>query len=101
MLQDIAILTGARSSPRGRPQALDSVGLEVLGTARRITVTKDDTTIVDGAGDGRGRRRPRVATRSAPRSSTDSDWDREKLQERLAKLAGGVARHQGRRSHRG
>ena len=70
---------------------LDQVGLEVLGTARRIVVTKDDTTIVDG----RRRFRQAVTDRVAPdpcrdRAHSDSDWDKEKLQERLAKLAGGV-----------
>jgi chaperonin GroEL len=68
---------------------LDQVGLEVLGQARRIAVTKDDTTIVDGSGaaaDVEGR----INQIKAEIESTDSDWDREKLQERLAKLAGGV-----------
>jgi chaperonin GroEL len=68
---------------------LDQVGLEVLGTARRVVITKDDTTIIDGAGkaeDVTGR----VNQIRAEIERTDSDWDREKLQERLAKLAGGV-----------
>ena len=68
---------------------LDQVGLDVLGRARRIVVTKDNTTIVDGAGaseDVKGR----VAQLQAEIERTDSDWDREKLQERVAKLAGGV-----------
>ena len=68
---------------------LDQVGLEVLGTARRVVVTKDDTTIVDGGGD-EAEVDARVAQIKAEIEATDSDWDREKLQERLAKLAGGV-----------
>ena len=89
MLQDIATLTGAQVVSPELGLSLDSVGLEVLGTARRITVTKDNTTIVDGAGsaeDVAGR----VAQLRAELTRTDSDWDREKLQERLAKLAGGI-----------
>src|SRR5918994_178819 len=69
--------------------SLDSVGLEVLGTARRVTVTKDDTTIVDGGGTSEGIG-DRVAQIRREIEATDSDWDREKLQERLAKLAGGI-----------
>ena len=68
---------------------LDQVGLEVLGTARRVVITKDDTTIVDGAGDTAAVE-GRVNQIKAEIENTDSDWDREKLQERLAKLAGGV-----------
>src|SRR5690606_10739489 len=68
---------------------LDQVGLEVLGSARRVTITKDDTTIVDGAGKAEDIE-ARVAQIRAEIENTDSDWDREKLQERLAKLAGGV-----------
>ncbi|GAA2078376.1 chaperonin GroEL [Aeromicrobium halocynthiae] len=89
MLQDIATLTGATVVTPDVGLKLDQVGLEVLGTARRVVVTKDDTTIIDGGGetaevDGR------VAQIKAEIENTDSDWDREKLQERLAKLAGGV-----------
>ncbi len=89
MLQDIAILTGAQVVAPEVGLKLDQVGLDVLGSARRVVITKDDTTIVDGAGD------PavvdaRVAQIKAEIEDTDSDWDREKLQERLAKLAGGV-----------
>ena len=69
--------------------SLDTVGLEVLGTARRITVTKDNTTIVDGAGSAEDVA-ARVAQLRAELTRTDSDWDKEKLQERLAKLAGGI-----------
>ncbi|CAL9504315.1 60 kDa chaperonin 1 [Streptomyces sp. enrichment culture] len=89
MLQDMAVLTGATVISEEVGLKLDQVGLDVLGSARRVTVTKDDTTIVDGAGkseDVQGR----VAQIKAEIETTDSDWDREKLQERLAKLAGGV-----------
>ncbi|MEW1957186.1 chaperonin GroEL [Kineococcus sp. NPDC059986] len=89
ILQDIATLTGAQVVAEEVGLKLDQVDLDALGTARRITVTKDDTTIVDGAGsadDIAGR----VAQIKAEVERTDSDWDREKLQERLAKLSGGV-----------
>ncbi|MEV5878631.1 chaperonin GroEL [Streptomyces sp. NPDC052101] len=89
MLQDMAILTGATVISEEVGLKLDQVGIDVLGSARRVTVTKDDTTIVEGAGkqeDLTGR----VAQIKAEIENTDSDWDREKLQERLAKLAGGV-----------
>ncbi|CAL9479686.1 MULTISPECIES: chaperonin GroEL [Streptomyces] len=89
MLQDMAVLTGATVISEEVGLKIDQVGLDVLGSARRVTVTKDDTTIVDGAGkseDVQGR----VAQIKAEIENTDSDWDREKLQERLAKLAGGV-----------
>ncbi|MGW2029001.1 MULTISPECIES: chaperonin GroEL [Streptomyces] len=89
MLQDMAVLTGATVISEEVGLKLDQVGTDVLGSARRVTVTKDDTTIVDGAGkseDVQGR----VAQIKAEIETTDSDWDREKLQERLAKLAGGV-----------
>ena len=68
---------------------LDQVGLDVLGTARRVVVTKDNTTIIEGGGDA-GEVDGRVNQIKAEIENTDSDWDREKLQERLAKLAGGV-----------
>jgi chaperonin GroEL len=87
--EDIAILTGAQVVSPELGLKLDQVGLEVLGTARRITVTKDDTTIVDGGGDASAVQ-DRVRQLRAEIENTDSDWDREKLQERLAKLAGGV-----------
>ncbi|MEV5146714.1 chaperonin GroEL [Streptomyces sp. NPDC052727] len=89
MLQDMAVLTGATVISEEVGLKLDQVGIDVLGSARRVTVTKDDTTIVDGAGkseDVQGR----IAQIKAEIENTDSDWDREKLQERLAKLAGGV-----------
>ncbi len=89
MLQDLAVLTGAQVVSPEVGLKLDQVGLEVLGTARRITVTKDDTTVVDGAGSAE-EVADRVRQLKAEIERTDSDWDREKLQERLAKLAGGV-----------
>jgi chaperonin GroEL len=89
MLGDIATLTGATVIAEEVGLKLDQAGLDLLGTARRITVTKDDTTIVDGAGD-KAEIEGRVNQIKAEIGTTDSDWDREKLQERLAKLAGGV-----------
>ncbi|MEO9325759.1 chaperonin GroEL [Nocardioides sp. C4-1] len=89
MMQDIATLTGAQVVAPEVGLKLDQVGLDVLGTARRIVVTKDNTTIVDGAGDA-AEVEARVGQIKTEIESTDSDWDREKLQERLAKLAGGV-----------
>jgi chaperonin GroEL len=89
MLQDIATLTGAQVVSPEIGLKLDQVGLEVLGKARRVVVTKDETTIVDGAGD-HAEVEGRIAQIRAEIERTDSDWDREKLQERLAKLAGGV-----------
>jgi chaperonin GroEL len=89
MMQDIATLTGAQVVSSEVGLKLDQVGLEVLGQARRVTITKDDTTIVDGAGKP-DEVEARVNQIKAEIESTDSDWDREKLQERLAKLAGGV-----------
>jgi chaperonin GroEL len=88
-LQDIAILTGGQVISPEVGLKLDQVGIEVLGTARRVTITKDDTTIVDGAGDAT-EVADRVRQIKAEIDNSDSDWDREKLQERLAKLAGGV-----------
>ncbi len=89
MMQDIAILTGGQVIAPEVGLKLDQVGLEVLGQARRVVVTKDHTTIVEGAGDAAAVD-GRVAQIKAEIENTDSDWDREKLQERLAKLAGGV-----------
>ncbi|MFR9722747.1 chaperonin GroEL [Streptomyces sp. MS19] len=89
MLGDMATLTGGTVISEEVGLKLDQVGLDVLGTARRVTITKDDTTIVDGAGE-RADIEGRVAQIRAEIENTDSDWDREKLQERLAKLAGGV-----------
>ena len=89
MLQDMAVLTGGQVVSAEVGLKLDQVGLEVLGTARRVVVTKDDTTIVDGGGSAEDVD-ARVAQIKREIDVTDSDWDREKLQERLAKLAGGV-----------
>ncbi|GAB3664872.1 chaperonin GroEL [Actinocorallia lasiicapitis] len=89
MLGDIAILTGGQVVSEAIGLKLDSVGLDVLGQARRITVTKDSTTIVDGLGDAQAIS-DRVRQIKVEIDNSDSDWDREKLQERLAKLAGGV-----------
>jgi len=90
MLQDMAILTGGQVVSETVGLKLDTVGLEVLGQARKIVVTKDDTTIVEGAGDA-AQIQGRVTQIRAEIENSDSDYDREKLQERLAKLAGGVA----------
>ena len=90
MMQDIAILTGGTVVSEEVGLKLDTAGLELLGRARKVVVTKDETTIVEGAGsedDIKGR----VAQIKAEMENTDSDYDREKLQERLAKLSGGVA----------
>ena len=89
ILQDIATLTGAQLVTPEVGLKLDQVGLEVLGTARRIVVTKDDSTIVDGGGDHQ-KVADRVAQIRTEIENSDSDWDKEKLNERLAKLAGGV-----------
>jgi chaperonin GroEL len=89
MVQDMAILTGAEVVAEEVGLKLDSVGIEVLGRARRVTVTKDTTTIVDGAGE-QSAIEDRIRQIRSEIDTTDSDWDREKLQERLAKLAGGV-----------
>jgi chaperonin GroEL len=89
ILQDIAILTGAQVVSPEVGLKLDQVDLDVLGSARRIVVTKDNTTIVDGGGD-HAAVEDRVAQIKREIENSDSDWDREKLQERLAKLAGGV-----------
>ena len=90
ILADIAILTGAQVVAAEVGLKLDQVGLEVLGSARRVVITKDDTTIVDGGGE-KSAVADRVAQIRREIEESDSDWDREKLQERLAKLAGGVS----------
>jgi chaperonin GroEL len=90
MLADMAVLTGGTVVSEELGIKLESVGLEVLGRARRIVVTKDDTTITDGAGD-KSAIEDRIRQIRTEIDNTDSDWDREKLQERLAKLSGGVA----------
>ncbi|MEV7005506.1 chaperonin GroEL [Streptosporangium sp. NPDC051022] len=89
MLQDIAILTGGEVVSEEVGLKLEHVGLEVLGTARRVVITKDSTTVVDGAGDAQAIA-DRVKEIKLAIEQSDSDWDREKLQERLAKLSGGV-----------
>ena len=89
MLQDMAVLTGAQVVSAEVGLKLDQVGLEVLGKARTITVTKDTTTMVDGGGS-REEVTGRIAQIKQEIEGSDSDWDKEKLQERLAKLAGGV-----------
>src|SRR5215210_2909425 len=89
-MTDLAVVTGGQVVSEDVGLSLDSVGLEVLGTTRRVTVTKDTTTIVDGGGTSEGIS-DRVAQIRREIEATDSDWDREKLQERLAKLAGGIA----------
>ncbi|SOE01243.1 chaperonin GroEL [Caenispirillum bisanense] len=90
MLQDIATLTGGQVVSEELGIKLESVTLAMLGTAKTVTITKDDTTIVDGAG-AKADIEARVAQIKAQIEETTSDYDREKLQERLAKLAGGVA----------
>ena len=90
MLQDIAILTGGQVISEEVGLKLDTTTIDLLGRARKVVITKDDTTIVEGAGadaDIKGR----ISQIKAEIDKTDSDWDREKLQERLAKLSGGVA----------
>jgi chaperonin GroEL len=89
MLQDMAVITGAQVVSAEVGLKLDQVGLEVLGTARTVTVTKDTTTIVDGGG-AKEDVDARVGQIKNEIEASDSDWDREKLQERLAKLAGGI-----------
>ena len=90
MLQDIAILTGGTVISEDLGIKLENVSLKDLGTAKHVQITKDDTTIVDGAGKKKDIK-ARVEQIRAQSESTSSDYDREKLQERLAKLAGGVA----------
>jgi chaperonin GroEL len=90
MLQDIAILTGAQVISEEVGLKLENTGVELLGKARKIVITKDETTIVEGAGDSE-QIAGRVNQIRAEIEKSDSDYDREKLQERLAKLAGGVA----------
>ncbi|HTJ73789.1 MAG TPA: chaperonin GroEL [Acidimicrobiales bacterium] len=89
-MQDLAILTGATLLSTEVGAKLENVTLDQLGRARKVTVNKDDTTIVEGAGDQKEVEN-RIAQIKREIENSDSDWDREKLQERLAKLAGGVA----------
>jgi len=90
MLQDMAILTGGQVITEEVGLKLENVGLDLLGRARKVVVTKDETTIVEGAGD-EADIKGRINQIKAEIENTDSDYDREKLQERLAKLSGGVA----------
>ncbi|MBR9842446.1 MAG: chaperonin GroEL [Rhodobacteraceae bacterium] len=90
MLQDIAILTGGQVISEDLGMKLESVTMDMLGTAKKIQITKDETTIVDGAGE-KAEIEARVAQIRNQIEETSSDYDREKLQERVAKLAGGVA----------
>jgi len=90
MLEDIAILTGGTVISEERGLTLDNTTIDMLGTAERITIDKDNTTIVNGSGDANDIK-SRVAQIKAQIETTTSDYDKEKLQERLAKLAGGVA----------
>jgi chaperonin GroEL len=90
MLEDISILTGGKAIMEETGIKLDGVKLEDLGTAKRITVTKDNTTIIDGGGSPKNIE-GRIKQLRVQTEETTSDYDREKLQERLAKLAGGVA----------
>jgi chaperonin GroEL len=90
MLQDIAILTGGQVISEDLGMKLENVGIDMLGRARKVTLTKDETTIVDGAGE-KPEIEARVAQIKTQIEETTSDYDKEKLQERLAKLAGGVA----------
>ena len=90
MLQDMAILTGGQVVAEEVGLKLDGVSLDLMGSARKVVVTKDETTIIEGAGES-SEVEGRVAQIKREIDDTDSDWDREKLQERLAKLAGGVA----------
>jgi chaperonin GroEL len=90
MLEDIAVLTGGEVITEELGLKLENTKLSQLGHARKVVVDKDTTTIIDGAGDGEGIK-ARIKQIKAEIENTDSDFDREKLQERLAKLAGGVA----------
>ncbi len=89
MLEDMAVLTGGSVVSEEVGLKLENVDLETLGHARRVVVSKDNTTIIDGAGDS-GAIQDRIRQLRVEIDSTDSDWDREKLQERVAKLSGGV-----------
>ncbi len=90
MLEDIAILTGGQVISEDLGIKLENVGIEMLGTAKKVAITKDDTTVIDGVGQKQAID-ARVAQIKKQIEETTSDYDREKLQERLAKLAGGVA----------
>ena len=99
MLEDIAILTGGKAITEDLGIKLENVKLDDLGQAKKVTIDKDNTTIVEGAGTSTAIE-GRVKQIRTQVEDTTSDYDREKLQERLAKLVGGVANHQGRGGHR-
>ena len=90
MLQDIAVLTGGQVISEDLGMKLESVTMDMLGTAKKVAITKDETTIIDGAGE-KAEIKARVSQIKQQIAETTSDYDKEKLQERLAKLAGGVA----------
>jgi len=90
MLQDIAVLTGGQLISEDLGMKLENVTMDMLGTAKKVNITKDETTVIDGAGE-KSEIEARVSQIKAQIEETTSDYDREKLQERLAKLAGGVA----------
>lgn len=90
MMEDIAVLTGGQVISVEMGTKLENVTMDMLGTAKKVAITKDDTTIIDGAGD-KGAIAARVSQIRAQIEETTSDYDKEKLQERLAKLAGGIA----------
>src|SRR3989440_6103451 len=90
MLEDIAILTGGETITEEMGLKLENTKLSQLGHARKVVIDKDSTTIIDGAGDSNAIK-GRIKQLKSEIETTDSDFDREKLQERLAKLAGGVA----------
>jgi chaperonin GroEL len=90
MLQDMALLTGGQAITEDGGLKIENTTLDLLGQARKVVVTKDETTVIEGAGDDNDIN-GRVAQIKAEIENTDSDYDREKLQERLAKLSGGVA----------
>jgi len=90
MLQDIAVLTGGQLISEDLGMKLENVTMDMLGTSKKVTITKDETTVIDGAGE-KAEIEARVSQIKAQIEETTSDYDREKLQERLAKLAGGVA----------
>ncbi len=90
MLQDIAVLTGGQLISEDLGMKLENVTMDMLGTTKKVTITKDETTVIDGAGE-KAEIEARVSQIKAQIEETTSDYDREKLQERLAKLAGGVA----------
>jgi chaperonin GroEL len=90
MLQDIAVLTGGQLISEDLGMKLENVTMDMLGTAKKVTITKDETTVIEGSGE-KAEIEARVSQIKAQIEETTSDYDKEKLQERLAKLAGGVA----------